>query len=528
MSHSESTTSSWPKLLRRLSTSTRPSSSAPDSRRPPPLPMRPNRMLYQPQQLWTDSRSGGTAAAAAVQSPGLQGLSQYVDEQQRMYESAQQRPPPVQLQKPPAPPSPADERAPTTERVAEFRLDIPNGVRNMTQRPGDTIVGSVVVTVTKPTRAQRISLTFLGQERVFLRDTNSASLVPSTEKSDLNLFEKRITLWGQEADSPAGAQMEVLAPGTLRIPFSIKLPHANYPATLKRDKVCRVRYLVWAQFERPGTFRAHDMATPKELIYLEPLAYPTRPREVLRINQRIEPFADSSTGGVAVQVDGGLSQLPAMAGDRVLYQLELRAVRSKAAMAGGADPADQPVPFTVRYARACIVERLYVRGLLRGLEHAQSYRTDLLSLALDPAGQVPGKRSNAAGTFAATGYLRLPVDLCPFESKQLSRVYELRIECDVADDSSLLDKVTRQTSTYTLYVPLDVCTVSPDAFTAAALSNAYTDEALNVSAIAPPAHHLADAEPAIRIGGWEVGRSYTKWDKHNPTWIELAKKKAAA
>ncbi|KAJ2439659.1 hypothetical protein GGF42_007884, partial [Coemansia sp. RSA 2424] len=88
--------------------------------------------------------------------------------------------------------------------------------------------------------------------------------------------------------------------------------------------------------------------------------------------------------------------------------------------------------------------------------------------------------------------------------------------------------VTRQTSTYTLYVPLDVCTVPPDAFTAAALSNAYTDEALNVSSIAPPAHHLADAEPAIRIGGWEVDRSYTKWDKHNPTWIELAKKKAAA
>ncbi|KAJ2891508.1 hypothetical protein IWW38_003587 [Coemansia aciculifera] len=141
-------------------------------------------------------------------------------------------------------------------------------------------------------------------------------------------------------------------------------------------------------------------------------------------------------------------------------------------------------------------------------------------------GQVPGKHSNSAGVFATTGYLRLPVDLCPFESKQLSRTYELRIECDVADDRSLLDKVTRQTSTYTLYIPLDVCTVSPDAFTVAALNNAYTDEALNVKGIAPPAHHLAAAEPALRIGGWEVERSYAKWDKNNPCWIELAKKKA--
>ncbi|KAJ2908363.1 hypothetical protein GGI21_002959, partial [Coemansia aciculifera] len=265
MSNSDST-SSWPKLLRRLSTSTRPagsgSNSAPNSQRPPPLPMRPNRMLYQPQQLWTDSRPG-----TIIVSPGLQGLSLYVDEQQRMYENARQRQQqqqqqqqPVQQQKPQAPV--VDDRAPTTERVAEFRLDIPNGVCNMTQRPGDTIVGSVVVTVTKPTRAQRISLTFLGQERVFLRDPENTSLIPSPIKSDLNLFEKRLTLWGQEIDgdsSASGAQMEVLAPGTLRIPFSIKLPHVNYPATIKRDKVCRVRYLIWADFERPGTFKDHDM-----------------------------------------------------------------------------------------------------------------------------------------------------------------------------------------------------------------------------------------------------------------------------
>ncbi|KAJ2818721.1 hypothetical protein FBU31_005774, partial [Coemansia sp. 'formosensis'] len=444
------TTNSWPKLLRRLSTSTRPSNSVPESQRPPPLPMRPSRMLYQPQQLWTDSRPG-----TVVVSPGLQGLSLYVDEQQRKYESAQQ------TRKPPPPPSAVDDRAPTTERVAEFTLDIPNGVCNMTQYPGDTIVGSVVITVTKPTRAQRISLTFLGQERVYLRDPDNTSLIPSLVKADYNLFEKRLSLWGQEIDSnsqhdAAGAQMEVLAPGTLRIPFSIKLPHVNYPATIKRDKVCRVRYLIWAQFERPGTFRDHDMTTPKELLYIEPMAYPTRPREVFRINRFIEPFTDSSTSSVAVQVDGGLSQLPAMAGDRILYQFEIRAVRS--ATASGADFADQrqSVPYTVRYVRMCVVERLYVRGLIKGSEHSQSYRTDLFSVTLDPTGQIPGKHSNSAGVFASTGYLRLPVDLCPFESKQLSRTYELRIECDVADDSSLLDKVTRQTSTYTLYTPLDI------------------------------------------------------------------------
>ncbi|KAJ2024827.1 hypothetical protein IWW57_003591 [Coemansia sp. S610] len=528
MSHSDAT-SPWPKLLRRLSTSTRPSSSVPDSQRPPPLPMRPSRMLYQPQQLWTDSRPG-----TVVVSPGLQGLSLYVDEQQRKYESAQQRQQQREQphQKPQTPPSAADDRAPTTERVAEFKLDIPNGVCNMTQHPGDTIVGSVVVTVTKPTRAQRITLTFVGQERVYLRDPANTSLIPSMVKADYILFEKRLSLWGQEIDNSsqqdAGSQMEVLAPGTLRIPFSIKLPHVNYPATIKRDKVCRVRYLIWAQFERPGTFRDHEMTTLKEMMYMEPLAYPTRPREVFRINRIIEPFADSSTSGVAVQVDGGLSQLPAMAGDRILYQLEIRAVRSATASGAELDGQRQSVPYTVRYVRMCVVERLYVRGLIKGSELSQSYRTDLFSFTLDPTGQVPGKHSNSASVFASTGYLRLPVDLCPFESKQLSRTYELRIECDVADDSSLLDKVTRQTSTYTLFTPLDVCTVSPDGFTTAALNNAYTDETMNISGIAPPAHHLAAGEPAIRVGGWEMERSYIKWDKHNPTWIELAKRKAAA
>ncbi|KAJ2403906.1 hypothetical protein GGI10_005633, partial [Coemansia sp. RSA 2530] len=160
--------------------------------------MRPSRMLYQPQQLWTDSRPG-----TVVVSPGLQGLSLYVDEQQRKYESAQQRQQQREQphQKPQTPPSAADDRAPTTERVAEFKLDIPNGVCNMTQHPGDTIVGSVVVTVTKPTRAQRITLTFVGQERVYLRDPANTSLIPSMVKADYILFEKRLSLWGQEIDN---------------------------------------------------------------------------------------------------------------------------------------------------------------------------------------------------------------------------------------------------------------------------------------------------------------------------------------
>ncbi|KAJ1998703.1 hypothetical protein GGI04_004887, partial [Coemansia thaxteri] len=480
---------------------------------PPPLPIRPTEQLYQPQQLWTDSRPG-----TVVLSPGLQGLSLYVDEQQRMYEQAQQRPTAA------AP----DERAPTSERVVEFRLDIPAGVCNMTQHPGDTIVGSVVVTVTKPTQAQRISLVFLGQERVYLRDPGSTALIPSPIKVDLMLFEKRLSLWGQDIDS-TGGPMEVLAPGTLRIPFSIALPFVNYPSTIKREKVCRVRYTVWAHLERPGTFRDHDMTTSKEVISMDPLVYPTRPREVLRINQTIQPFSDSATGGVAVRVDGGLSQLPAMAGDRVLYQLEIRAVRSSSST--GADSSSepwQPVSYTVRYVRLCVVERLNVRGLIRGEEQSQAYRTDLHSVSLEPAGQVPGKHSNSAAVFASTGYLRLPVDLCPFESKHVSRLYELRVECEVADDSSLLDKVTRQTATYTMYVPLDVCTIPPDSFTSAALNNAYSDESMNVSGMAPPAHHMAAAEPTIRIGGWEAERSYVKWDKANPTWIELARKKAAA
>ncbi|KAJ2581665.1 hypothetical protein EV177_010409, partial [Coemansia sp. RSA 1804] len=136
-----------------------------------------------------------------------------------------------------------DDRPPTTERVAEFRLDIPNGVRNMVQHPEDTIVGSVVVTVTKPTKARRIVLCFMGQQRVQLRDQSSVS--PAS--IEYTLFDKQLVLWGSEyGAADDDSRMETLLPGTLVVPFSINLPRVNYPSTIKRDRVCRVRYVVWA------------------------------------------------------------------------------------------------------------------------------------------------------------------------------------------------------------------------------------------------------------------------------------------
>ncbi|KAJ1726001.1 hypothetical protein LPJ61_005492 [Coemansia biformis] len=401
----------------------------------------------------------------------------------------------------------------------------------MTQHPGDVIVGSVVVTVTKPTRAQRISLVFLGQQRVYVKDTGNPGALSMYTNVDHTMFEKRLALWGQSVDdrgTGAAGPLETLPAGTQRIPFSIVIPRVNYPATIRREKACRVRYQVWAVFERPGTFKDHVLATHKEEIHFEPLAYPSRPREAVPISEDVPGSHESTTRHIGVAVTGGLVTLPAVAGERIAYQVEARTVRSPSSAAGVSDqfPTD-PAQFTVKHVRLTVVERLTARGLIKGREQAQGYRRDLHSIALVPEGAEAGKTSNKTEVFSSSGHLRLPLDMCPFDSKQLKRSYELRVDCDVIDSQSLLNKVTRQKSTYQAHVPLDVCTVSPDLFDTAAFRNAYTDESRNMAAIAPPAHFDSAAEPEIRVGGWELERSFAKWDRFNPTWIELAKRRNA-
>ncbi|KAJ2648572.1 hypothetical protein IW137_001218 [Coemansia sp. RSA 1287] len=422
-----------------------------------------------------------------------------------------------------------DDRPPTTDRVAEFILDIPDGIRNMTQHPGDVIVGSVVVTVTKPTKALRIKLTFLGQQRVYVRDmSNQASLLNYTNV-DYTIFDKQLTLWGRDLgkdDTAANGPLETLQPGTMRVPFSIKIPRVNYPSSIKREKTCRVRYVIWATLERPGTFMDHTILTDKEEIHFEPIAYPTRPREALQINNTIYGTLETSTAHIAVVVTGGIVQLPAVAGDRVAYQLEARTQLDQRSVTNSGNQHLAGInQCVIRFMRVYIVERLKARGLIKGMDHTQAYSKDIHAVTLIPTNSKPGKVSNSESVYSSNGHIRLPFDMCPFDSKQLERTYELRIECDVVDKSSLLDKMTRQKSTYTMHMPLEICTVSPDTFDAAAYQNAYTNESLNISSIALPPHHKAAAEPKVAVGGWELERSFIKWDRLNPTWVELARKR---
>ncbi|KAJ2077429.1 hypothetical protein H4R24_005137 [Coemansia sp. RSA 988] len=548
---------SWPKFLKRMSASVggdnttllgtsyqgtayqsqlqqQPQWQQQPPRNGPPLPPRRNQQLYQPHE----QQAGVTASSSSLPS-GIQNIS--LDLHQPLSTPAaptvlrrasrDKAPGGTGVVSKPAVPI-IDDRPPTTDRVAEFRLDIPDGVRNMTQHPEDTIVGSVVITVTKPTKALRISLTFLGQQRVYVRDSSNQTPLSAYTNIDYTMFEKHLSLWGHSMDvgsinNAATNHMETLPPGTLIIPFSIKLPRVNYPSTIKREKACRVRYLVWATFERPGTFKDHTMTTHKEEICFEPLAYPTRPAEVHRISKTISGNPDSSiTANIAVKVSGGLLQLPAIPGERIRYQIEACAVADQSV---DSNPADQQLvdigQFVVRYVRIAIVERLKARGLIKGKDHIQSYHRDMHSVTLTPTGAKPGKSANSAAEHSSSGYIRLPLDMCPFNSKQLERDYEMRIECDVADKSSLLNKVTRQKSTYSMHVPLEICTIPPASFDTAAYQNAYTDESRNMSNIVPPLHYSAAVEPELAIGGWELERSYFKWDKSNPTWIELARRK---
>ncbi|KAJ2394901.1 hypothetical protein GGI23_004509, partial [Coemansia sp. RSA 2559] len=523
----------WPKFIRRMSVVFDDGESQPTTSRQqaPALPRRPapNRYLYQPQPLWTEEGEPSSAAPppalpARPTSVSIQELSQFMDAQQHAFDQARRPEKPSErplrrnsllrggsIKRPAAMVSPGagadDDRPPTTDRVAEFRLAIPDGVRCMAQHPEDTVVGSVVVTVTKPTKAQRITLRFLGQQRVHLRDPSQALSTHVTV--DYTLFDKSLELWGSAKADPDEAELETMPPGTLTLPFSIKLPRVNYPATVKRSRVCRVRYVVWAVFERPGTFVDHTIATAKEEILFEPIAYPTRTRAPLSIDKTIDkPTVPVEAPGVCVRLSGAISQLPAMPGDRLLYNLEASVTSEHAEKR-----------YVVKRMRLVFVEKLKMRGLIRGQEHTTTHRTDIHTANLL---LTSGKRA-ATATYASS--VKMPLDVGEFDSKLVRREYEARIECDVIDDASLLGKVTGQKATFVTRVPLDVCDVSPDSFDSAAFMNAYTDDARNIASFAIPSHDEAAAEPELCKGGWELVRSYQKWNKHNECWRELVEKK---
>ncbi|KAJ1856135.1 hypothetical protein LPJ73_002225 [Coemansia sp. RSA 2703] len=514
--------SSWPKLFRRLSLTG--GSDKKDKWRgtlsqDPQLPIRPTSHLYQPQDIWTDNNRQDTFTEMNTQD-----ISYLIEEQQRLFDEVKQNQHTVtrtdayehhgstgsakgSLK------ADVDAKPPTTDRVAEFRLVIPDGVRNMTQHPGDRIVGSVVITVTKPTKGQRIRLHFLGHQRVHLKDPTTQSPIPSFVVSEYKLFDKRLVIWGDKSLT----SVDVLSPGTLTIPFSIKLPQVNYPSSMKRESVCKVKYLVWAEFERPGTFKDHVMRTHREEIHIEPYVYPTRPYDSVHIASVLSSRQEGSAAAhlVAVRMTAMLSSLPVVAGDCISYRVEASTVPQDPSKVHSADLSK----YVVKQARIVIVEKLDVSGLIQGVEYPQHYRTDIFTTAMPPALH----KDNS--TFISNGEIRVPLDLCPFDGKQLSRRYELRFEFDVVDSGSLLDKVIRQTSTYDHLVPLEVCTISPNKFSREAYQNAYADESLNISNIALPSHYSDPSEPRMRIGGWELERSFAKWDSSNPTWIAMAKKK---
>ncbi|KAJ2696978.1 hypothetical protein FB645_006053 [Coemansia sp. IMI 203386] len=524
MTNSEHT---WPKLFRRLSlTGTSRKERPKHASHGPLLPTRPTQHLYQPQDITPEQSRPSTSAGGG--SGDIDDITFLIQEQQRLFDQVEENRKSSTFTSIPEPSkdsgsSHAEAKPPTSDRIAEFRLDIPDGVRNMTQHPGNLIVGSVVITVTRSTKAQRISLHFLGHQKVYLKDPASQSPIAPAVGSEYRLFDKKLILWG---DKDALDSVDVLVPGTLTIPFSIQLPFVNYPSSIRRDSVCKVKYMLWAELERPGMFKDHVTRTHREEIYMEPFAYPTRPRDkhsfALVVPSPNE--ASSSMAGVAVSLEGCVWPMPAVAGECINYRVSSHVVLQSPSVY-----TSESTKYFVKNARAIVVERLDVRGLIKGVEYAQSYRSDVFSMGLahdnDKTGSQSSNVNNNNGTYMSSGRLKLPLDLCPFEGKQLSRRYELRLEFDVVDSRSLLDKVIRHSSTYVHWVALDICTVSPDNFRPEALQNAFADESLNILSIAPPPYFVDPSDPELEIGGWELDRNFVKWDKSNPTWIALARKK---
>ncbi|KAJ1823035.1 hypothetical protein LPJ56_000345 [Coemansia sp. RSA 2599] len=492
----------WPRLLRRLSLSgSNRRDRTRDAAHNPPLPTRPSHHLYQPADVSPEPSRPNTSADGG----DIDDITFLIQEQQRLFDQVEEtRRSSTFASMPEASGdsggSGVETKPPTSDRIAEFRLDIPDGVRNMTQHPGNQIVGSVVVTVTRSTKAQRISLHFLGYQKVYLKDPSSQSPIAPSVGSEYKLFDKKLVVWG---DKGSVGSAGVLDPGTLTIPFSIRLPFVNYPSSLRRESVCKVKYMLWAELDRPGTFKDHVTRTHREEIYMEPLAYPTRPCDTNVFQLAIPPRSDrsSSMAGVAVGLEGSIWPIPVVAGDCINYRISAHAVSQNPSA-----PTTDASKYIVKQARAVVVERLDVRGLIKGVEYAQSYRLDVFTMALAyDNDKVGSQSSNDDGIgFISSGQMRLPLDLCPFEGKQLSRRYELRIEFDLVDSRSLLDKVIRHSSPYAHWIPLDICTVSPDDFQPETLQNAFADESLNINSIAPPSYSADPSEPELEIGGWEL------------------------
>ncbi|KAJ1931686.1 bud site selection protein [Linderina macrospora] len=119
----------------------------------------------------------------------------------------------------------------------------------------------------------------------------------------------------------------------------------------------------------------------------------------------------------------------------------------------------------------------------------------------------------------------LSLNLKPAVYKLVARYFAIAEKFEVADKTSFLSKVTRSSFPYSWTTLLDVASISPDTFDAAAFQNAYTDNQRNMAGIVPPPHHQATAEPEIRKGGWEQGTEYMEWNRFNPTWIQLFRRK---
>ncbi|KAJ2722998.1 hypothetical protein GGI07_002955 [Coemansia sp. Benny D115] len=491
----------------------------------PDRPMRPSKQLYEPKDLGHEA-----AQRASFALPSDQDMAALIAEQRRLLEDFEQRQsvelsraddygnaaPQTDMDTTHAPvpvPVPVPAKAPTSDRVAEFVLQIPDGVRNTAKYPGDEIVGTVSVTVTKPTRIQGVMLFFRGRQTVYLLDTASQLPIPSYTPIDYTMFDRTLQVLGRD---------ELLAPGTLTVPFCIRLPRINYPATMRRDNACKVKYSMWATLDRAGLLGDRSMVSNKESIYFVPLAYPTGVPRPLSFDHRAAAIGSSGAGSVEpvdVRIAGTISYAPAVAGECVSYAVEARVIPG----ASGAD-------VRIRAMRLVLVEHLDVRGLIRSTEQKQSYQTPVFTYTLAPADSSDAAASASAPegsllVFSAAGRIRLLLELCPFESKLLNRRYFARLECDVTPAGSLLKKAMRQVATYAAAVPLDVCTLPPSKFSAEALQNAYTDESLNVRAMAPPPHTKDPGEPEMQLGGWEAERSFAKWDQDNPVWIALAKKK---
>ncbi|KAJ1916184.1 hypothetical protein IWQ60_008184 [Tieghemiomyces parasiticus] len=295
-----------------------------------------------------------------------------------------------------------------------FALELPDGVRAQTFRPGDELRGHVTLTVSKPLRAQRLRLQLVAEETTHFRETRRGSPLSLTTKERQAFITVGALVWGMLEDTSSKV-WDTIPPGTHRFGFTLTFPEVNYPPSLDRPNVCRVHYALRASLERPGKLVPYEFTPAIDLQFAPVYEGPAE-----RIHTVITETVHDPEQGVAMAFTGTVTTGTVVPGEinSAAVQVESR--------------CDMPI----RRVTCELVERIECLATIRGQDRAAIYELPIKAYDATPpvaAGEKAALARALAGptpdapTRVRHAHFLLPVpyELSPTRSRQLIIDYQL-------------------------------------------------------------------------------------------------------